>query len=218
MPVKAVIFDLDGTLLDTLEDLADSMNEALASMGFPVHAVERYRYFVGDGVQMLTERTLPEEHRTPDILAEVRVRYRAAYGRNWKSKSRPYDGILPALECLRQCGLPLAILSNKPQQFTELCMEHFFPNDLFYPIFGAREQVERKPSPDGALEIANLLGIQPGEMAFIGDTLTDMRTAVAAGMRRIGVAWGFRPVEELLANGAECIASHPRELAGLLTD
>jgi phosphoglycolate phosphatase len=214
--IRAVILDLDGTLLDTLEDLADSMNEALAAMGFPVHPLDKYRYFVGDGVHILVERTIPPDRLTPDVLNETTRLYREAYGRNWKRKSRPYPGIVDALESLCADGVKLGVLSNKPQHFTELCVAHFFRSGLLDPVFGQRAEVPRKPDPAGALEICRGWNCRPEQAAFVGDTLTDMRTGRAAQMICFGVAWGFRPVEELLDNGAHHILQHPSDLRQIL--
>lgn len=208
---KAAIFDLDGTLLDTLEDLADAANEALAAAGLPPHPVDAYRIFVGDGIQTLVRRIVPTDG-AEEKVTEVLTLYRAAYGRRWKNKTRPYDGIPEMLTALTQRTVRMAVLSNKPQRFTELCMAHHLPGFAFAPVLGQREEVPRKPHPAGALEIAEKLGLSPGEIAFVGDTRTDMDTATAAGMVPVGVTWGFREVEELRAHGARVIVHHPLEL------
>jgi phosphoglycolate phosphatase len=211
---KAAIFDLDGTLLDTLDDLADSANEALAAAGLPTHPVDAYRIFVGDGIQTLVRRIVPE-NRAEEKVTEVLTLYRAAYGRRWKSKTRPYTGIPEMLTALTQRAVRMAVLSNKPQKFTELCMTHHLPGFSFAPVLGQREEVPRKPHPAGALEISEMLGLIPGEIAFVGDTRTDMDTATAAGMVPVGVTWGFREVEELRAHGAQVIVDHPSELLAI---
>lgn len=210
----AVIFDLDGTLLDTLEDLADSANEALGAFGYPEHPVESYRTFVGDGMAVLMERILPETARTAENIAAVLARYRTAYDVRWKNKTRPYPGILPLLDALTARDIPMAVLSNKPQAYTEIVMRHFLSGYRFEIIFGQRDEVPRKPDPAGALEIAEMLHLPPSNIAFIGDTSTDMITATAAGMIAVGVRWGFRTEAELRDCGAAHILAEP---AGLLT-
>ena len=216
MPIpRAAIFDLDGTLLDTLDDLADSANEALAAAGLPVHPVDAYRTFVGEGIQTLVQRIVPEGGNE-SMVEQVLALYRAAYGRRWNNKTQPYDGITGLLTALTALPVRLAVLSNKPQKFTELCMAHHLPGHAFEIVLGQRDEVPRKPHPAGALEIARAFGLSPDECLFIGDTKTDMDTATAAGMSPIGVAWGFRPVEELLTNGAAAILSHPGDLLKLL--
>ena len=211
---RAAIFDLDGTLLDTLKDLADSANEALSLAGLPVHPVEAYRVFVGEGMHVLIQRILPAVRRDDETVAQVLALYRAAYGRRW-NLSRPYAGIPETLHELSLKPVHLAVLSNKPQKFTELCIGQLLPGHPFHLVFGQRDHVPRKPDPAGALEIAHSFQTPPGECLFIGDTKTDMLTATSAGMRAIGVSWGFRPVEELMEYGAERVIHHPAELLEL---
>jgi len=212
--LQAAIFDLDGTLLDTLDDLADSANEALAAAGLPVHPVDAYRTFVGDGIQTLVRRIVPAAG-AEEKVAEVLALYRAAYGRRWNLKTRPYNGVPEMLSTLTALSLPMAVLSNKPQKFTELCMAHHLPGFSFTPVLGQRDEVPRKPHPEAAHEIAGALRLAPENIAFIGDTKTDMDTATAAGMVAVGVTWGFRPVEELRTHGARVIVDHPAELPAL---
>ena len=210
----AAIFDLDGTLLDTLDDLADSANEALSAAGLPTHPVDAYRIFVGDGINKLVQRILPEGG-DDEMVAQVLALYRAAYGRRWNSKTRPYAGVPETLHELSFRPVKLAVLSNKPQKFTELCIAHHLPGNPFQIVLGQRDHVPRKPDPAGALEIAHAFQAAPADVIFVGDTKTDMDTATAAGMRAIGVSWGFRPVEELMAHGAERVVNHPAELLEL---
>ena len=212
---SAAIFDLDGTLLDTLEDLADSANEALAASGFPPHPVEAYRAFVGDGIKVLIERILPESNRVPETIAGLLQCYRAAYDRRWKAKTQPYAGVEALLRELKAREIPLAVLSNKPQAYTEICMAHFLGQHRFDIILGQRDGVPHKPDPAGAWEIAERWGLPPAEILFIGDTATDMDTATAAGMIPVGVRWGFRCEAELTAHGAKHLIAHPREILDL---
>lgn len=216
MNYQAVIFDLDGTLLDSLEDLADSMNQVLARQSFPVHAAEQYRYFVGDGIAELVRRVLPETQRDAALVAQNIQWMSAEYEQRWDKKTRPYAGIVEMLGELTEIGLRMAILSNKPDAFTKIMVPALLPGWNFAPVFGARPDVPVKPDPQAALEIAAQLGVPPHEILYLGDTATDMRTARAAGMMAVGVAWGFRPVEELQQHGAQRIIHYPTDLLPLL--
>ena len=216
MSYKAVVFDLDGTLLDTLEDLADATNRALARFGFPAHELAAYNYFVGDGLRNLILRTLPEGHRDDETLAETIQAFQEEYGRNWADKTRPYEGIPELLDALTERGVPMAVLSNKPDEFTRLCVAKLLPRWSFEPVQGVSETNPKKPDPIGALVIAERLGIAPAEFLYVGDTNTDMKTANAAGMFAVGVTWGFRPAAELLAHGAKVLIDRPAELLDLL--
>ena len=216
MSYRAIIFDLDGTLLDSLEDLADSMNAVLARQQFPVHAVDRYRYFVGDGISELVKRVLPEQLRTDSLVAD-NIRWMSAeYEARWNKKTRPYPGIVELLAALTDAGLRMAVLSNKPDPFTKIMVPALLSGWHFDPILGARPGVPVKPDPQAALEIAVHLAVPPHEILYLGDTATDMRTAKAAGMMAVGVAWGFRPVEELQQHGAQRIIHYPTDLLPLL--
>lgn len=216
MKFQAVIFDLDGTLLDTLDDLADSMNAALLELELPTHPTECYRYFVGDGVRELAKRVLPVNHQDEELINLTMRRMSAEYDKRWNNKSKPYPGIEELLDALAQLGLNMAVLSNKPDPFTQIMVPALLPNHRFYPVLGARTGIPVKPDPQAALEIAACLEIAPNEIFYVGDTATDMMTANAAGMVAIGAAWGFRPVEELLEFGAKRILYHPMELVDLI--
>ena len=216
MSYRAVVFDLDGTLLDSLEDLADSMNAVLALQRFPVHATEKYRYFVGDGIAELARRVLPEAQRTDALVAENVRNMSAEYESRWNKKTRPYPGIVELLGSLTEAGLQMAVLSNKPDSFTKIMVPALLPGWNFTPILGARPGVPVKPDPQAAIEIAEQLAIPPAEILYLGDTATDMLTARAAGMMAVGVAWGFRTVEELQEHGAQRIIQHPAELMQMI--
>jgi phosphoglycolate phosphatase len=215
--IRAAIFDLDGTVLDTVDDLADSMNEALVAHGLPTHSREAFFHFVGNGVMDLVRRTLPEDIRgDEDRLAKIAASYRESYQRLWNHKTTPYPGISEMLERLQASGLPMAVLSNKPQHFTELCIRHYFPQIRFEPLWGQRDTVPRKPDPTAALDIAQHWGLSPSEIAFVGDTDTDMKTATNAGMFRVGVTWGFRNAAELREHGADVLCGTAAELEAVL--
>jgi len=215
MMTEAVVFDLDGTLLNTLDDLADSMNAALHRMGHAGHAVEVYKGYVGDGVRALVERALPED--AADEVSSCMELMREEYASRWSTKTRPYDGVCELLDQLRDRGVRLAVLSNKPHRYTLLNIEQYFEPGTFEIVFGERDGVPRKPDPAGALEIASAFGIAPREILYVGDTDTDMQTAVAAEMIPVGVLWGFRGKEELIASGARYLLEAPGDVVELLT-
>lgn len=216
MAFKAVIFDLDGTLLDTLEDLANSMNSVLKRHGFPVHEADAYRYLVGDGITMLVTRALPEQNRDEETVFQCREEMIEQYDKHWADNTRPYEGVAEMLTALGSRGIPMTILSNKPDRFTKPTVEKLLSEYRFEIIFGARDSVPIKPDPAGALEIADTLHIPPEEFLYLGDTGTDIKTAISAGMYPVGVLWGFRPREELAEAGAERLIEKPEELLELL--
>ncbi len=216
MAGRAVIFDLDGTLLDSLEDLADSMNAVLLRSGLPTHPLDAYRYFVGEGIEMLVRRAVPEPERTPERLAGHVAAMRSEYEIRSVVKTRPYPGVPDLLDALQSREVPAAILSNKPHEATLDVVARLLGRWSFRAVLGARPTVPKKPDPAGALEIAGGLGIPPEEILYLGDTATDMRTARAACMRAVGALWGFRTADELREAGAEFLARDPGDLLDLL--
>ncbi|MBI2504657.1 MAG: HAD family hydrolase [Candidatus Latescibacteria bacterium] len=216
MGFKAVIFDLDGTLLDSLEDLADSMNQVLESLGFAPHPVPAYKYFVGEGMEVLARRVLPEAVRDEDTLARTVAAMRQVYGQRWDHKTRPYAGVPELLEALRARGLRRAVLSNKPDDFTRLTVERLLAPHAFDLVQGVGPGTPPKPDPTGALAVAARLGVEPAACLYLGDTATDMQTACRAGMYAVGALWGFRTREELEENGARAVVERPAEVLALL--
>ncbi|MFH1760490.1 MAG: HAD family hydrolase [bacterium] len=212
MTYKAIIFDLDGTLLDTLEDLADSMNQVLSKMRYPVHKTEAYKYFVGDGIEMLVRRVLPKEECSREIIDKCISEMLQEYALRWSNKTRPYPGIMGTLDELKKKKIVMSVLSNKLHDFTVKMVEKILPNHSFEMVVGAGADFPRKPDTAGALEIAGKLRISPEMFVFLGDTGTDMATASAAGMFGVGAYWGFRTAEELLDFGAKRIIRKPEEL------
>ncbi|MCO6399987.1 MAG: HAD family hydrolase [Verrucomicrobia bacterium] len=212
----AALFDLDGTLLDTLRDLGESMNRALATFGHPPHAIEDYRYLVGDGILVLATRALPEGHRSPEAIEALLLEYRRDYQERWNVHTQPYEGIPEMLRALQAAGLKLGVLSNKPHEMTRQCVNGYLSDTRFACVFGQRDEVPRKPDPAGALEAAGAMGVKPARVLYLGDTSTDMKTARAAGMFAVGVTWGFRPESELRETGAHAIVHHPSEIAALI--
>ena len=215
-PYRAVIFDLDGTLLDTLEDIGDAVNRVLSARGFPVHPIDAYRFFVGNGVAKLVERALPENKRDAETIRSCLDAYRADYSRHWNVKTRLYDGVSAMLDALTARVLKLAILSNKPHDSTRECVREFLSKWSFDVVFGQRDGVPLKPDPAGALAIAHTLGIPPAACLYLGDTAVDIQTAIAAGMTPVGALWGFRPMEELRESGATILIQEPLQILGLL--
>lgn len=216
MKYKAVIFDLDGTLLDTIEDLGDSMNSVLSNHGYATHDLAAYRYFVGNGMRNLVIRALPEDKRDRASVDQALSEMRSEYAKRWADKTRPYPGIPALLDALTGKGVKLSVLSNKLDRFSNDIVKKLLPDWSFYPVYGEREGVPIKPDPSGALEIAKILGLSPEDFLYLGDTGIDMKTAVSAGMYAIGVLWGFRDAEELEKNGANMIISDPMEVLKLL--
>jgi phosphoglycolate phosphatase len=209
-PVRAALFDLDGTLADTLADIAGAVNEVLAARGLPVHPVRDYLGFVGEGARRLVERALPEDRQA--LVVEVLGEYHDAYAARLTRETRLYPGIAGMLDGLVAAGIPIAILSNKQDAFTRAVAEALLSAWPFRVIYGERVGVPRKPDPTAALEIARRLEISPEHCAFVGDTAIDMKTATASGMYGIGVPWGFRPREELIASGARVVVASPEDL------
>lgn len=216
MRYKAVIFDLDGTLLDTLDDLGDSMNSVLSRHGYPTHDLGAYRYFVGNGMRNLVKRALPENKRDSASVDQGLLELRGEYAKRWADKTKPYPGIPELLDALTVKGVKLAVLSNKPDKFSNDIVKQLLRNWSFYPVYGEREGIPIKPDPAGALEIAKILELRPEDFLYIGDTGVDMKTAASAGMYAVGVLWGFRDAEELRNNGANMIIADPLEILKLL--
>jgi len=216
MKYEAVLFDLDGTLLDTVDDIGDAANRVLSNRGFPIHPISTYYQFIGEGVKVLFTRALPKEERSEDLINTCLKEFVEDYRRNYDVKSKPYDGIPEMLNALSERNLKLAILSNKPDPLTKDCATSLLSNWDFGVVFGQRDSVPRKPNPQAALEIAEKLTISPSNFIYLGDTAIDMKTAVSAGMFPVGVAWGFRPVKELKENGARVIIDKPIQLLDLI--
>ena len=213
--LKGLIFDLDGTLANTLEDLTDSMNRVLRCEGFPIHRREAYRYFAGAGVRNLVKRSLPEDQRGDAIVDRCFALMMADYRENCFVKTHLYDGIAETIDGLRTRGIKLAVFSNKLDELTQRFVEVLIGAEKFEMIIGAQPSIPIKPDPAGALLISKRLGIPPHSMGYIGDTSTDMITANDAGMFAIGALWGFRTKEELIESGAKKLLSHPLELLDL---
>ena len=213
MKYKAAIFDLDGTLIDSLADLGDSANEMLASYGFPTHTIEEYRYFVGNGSRKLIERCLPQEKaKDSSLVDEALSRYKACYDKNLTHKTKCYAGIEEMLQTLQEKNIPLGICTNKHQSAADEVCQKLLAKHTFVEIIGDRPGLPRKPDPQKVLAIADKMGVKPAEVAYFGDTSVDMETARNAGFLPVGVTWGFRPWEELVETGAKVLLDTPMEL------
>ena len=216
MEYKAVLFDLDGTLIDTVDDIGDAANRVLSNRKFPTHSISTYRLFIGEGVRMLFTRALPEEDRNQDLITTCLKEFIEDYRYNYNVKTKLYDGVPELLDMLTQRGLKLAILSNKPHPITKDCVAFFLSQWDFNVVLGQHDSIPRKPDPKGALEVAQRLAILPSKFIYLGDTAIDMKTAVSAGMFPVGVLWGFRPLEELMENGARAVIDEPMQLMDVI--
>ncbi|HPQ81701.1 MAG TPA: HAD family hydrolase [bacterium] len=216
MSYRAVIFDLDGTLLDTLGDIADAANGVLSSMGFPTHPRDAYKTFVGEGMVSLAKQALPEGARDDATVASWIPRVKEAFRKSWPAKTRPYDGIPELLDSLAVRGIKIAIFSNRPDDLTKLMAGTMLARWEFSSVHGACDGNPFKPDPSVALKIVKELGFEPSDCIFLGDSNVDMQASTAAGMFPVGALWGFRTGDELVAHGAKKLVAHPGELLGLL--
>ena len=215
LTLSAFIFDLDGTLADSIGDIGAAMNHALEAHGHPPHTIADYLPMVGEGVRRLAERAVPKG-LSSESVDRVLATYRARYAQALVVNTRAYAGIDALLASLVAKRVPLAVLSNKGEAFTRPIVASLFPNVPFVDVRGDREGVPRKPDPGAALELARALGHAANEVAFVGDTAVDMETARRAGMVGVGVLWGFRGRDELLGAGAKVLLPHPSDLESLV--
>lgn len=213
---ELVVFDLDGTLLDTIGDLAVACNACLALRGLPQHSYERYCHFVGNGIMRLVERALPEPLRTPENVALMRADFVKYYTEHIDAHTKPYAGIPELLAELSRRGIGLAVASNKFQAGTEKLVRLFFPDTPFVAVLGQRPGVPLKPDPAVVEEILALTGVARERVLYVGDSGVDAQTAAAAGVRSVGVTWGFRSREELVEAGACHLINRAEELLTLL--
>ncbi len=214
---KLIIFDLDGTLLNTLEDLADSANHVLAAHGLSTHPVDAYRYFVGNGMPTLINRILPEGRRDPQFFQTCLKEFLAYYTVHMHDKTQVYAGLPEVLEVLQRQGVQLAVATNKVHAALAPLMANFFPTIRWNALFGQREGVPVKPDPHIVYDILKATGCAPEETLYAGDTAVDMDTAHGAGLKAVGVLWGYRPRTELEEARADYIIEKPKELIPLVT-
>lgn len=209
---KLVIFDLDGTLLDTLTDLANAANLTLSQFDFPSHSVSAYRYFIGNGVYTLIERALPADQRSSDMVKQVTDRFKINYFQNQTQNTKVYEGIAETLTFLSERGIKMAVASNKFHQACGEVVDHYFKKNTFDIVLGQRDGIPPKPHPQIVNDILKYTNCKAEECLFLGDSGVDMETAVAAHTIALGAAWGNRPKEELLDSGAQHILEHPLEI------
>lgn len=213
---KLVIFDLDGTLLNTIEDLGQAANYALEKNGFATHTMASYPYFVGNGVRRLITRTLPEDNRTTKTVDILLKDFKDFYDQHCTECTKPYEGIIELLEELSDQGIMLAVASNKYQAAVTRIIEHYFGKFKFVAVLGQREGINVKPDPSIVFEILADAKVPKAQALYVGDSGVDMETARRACIDSVGVTWGFRPEKELVENYAGSIISHPRDILNLI--
>lgn len=216
MSYKAVLFDMDGTLLDTLEDLCDSTNHALAQMGYPLRGIEEIRRFIGNGAEKQIRRAVPEGTSEEKIM-ETLAAYRAYYQDHCQIKTKVYDGLLDVLSELKEKGVKMAVVSNKPDAAVKKLSREYFGDRLDYAI-GPSDGVRCKPYPDMAEEALKALGVEKKDAVFVGDSEVDVQTGLNAGLDVIAVSWGFRSREVVIEAGASKIADNASELEKLILE
>ena len=215
--MPCLIFDLDGTLVDSLPGIAGSLNRTLAAHGMPVHSCPAIRAFIGGGLRLLVEHAAPAG-TAPSLIDALVVHYKQDYDLTWASNSFVYDGIHEMLGGLQERGFQLGVLSNKIHDFTVVMTRAVFPHIHFVQILGQREGIPQKPHAAGAIELARAFGVAPGQCVLIGDSTIDLETAANAGMPAVAVAWGYHDSERLIDAGATRLIRHPSELPGMLAE
>lgn len=217
MQFEGVLFDLDGTMVNSLDDIADSMNTVLQQHQFPVHPNENYKFFIGNGLRNLVRTVLPEAcSADEELVGQCLASMVELYNANCLNKTKPYAGITELLDKLTAGGIKMSVLSNKNDVLTKKIVQALLPRWNFEYVVGLTTEALKKPNPAEALRIAREMGISPEKILYVGDSGTDMQTATNAGMFAVGVLWGFRPKEELLSNGAKAVAEYPEDLVKML--
>ena len=215
MNYKAIIFDLDGTLLNTIEDLTLCFNAVIKKRDFPVFTIDEYKLLVGNGAENVIRNIIPKDRIAEDLVKECLAEFKAVYSAGCQIHSKPYPNIEHLLQALNEMGVKCAVLSNKPQDATIQCIQYYFPKIPFYSVVGKGEDTSLKPDPLLALKILEDMQVSPKECVFLGDTATDMQTAVNAGAFPVGALWGFRSEEELTEAGAKKVITNSLELLEL---
>lgn len=217
MRFKAAIFDLDGTLVNSLSDIADSMNQVLKNHGFKSHQTDDYRYFVGEGMRTLVSRALSVELPDPAFIDLYTAEMKEEYEKRWNHKTSVYEGIPQLLKTMLNHSMSIAVLSNKPHNFTIRMIHHYFGNSTFMEVLGAG-LFPQKPDPSGALHIVKQFNISSSEFLYVGDSAVDMKTAKSAGMVACGCLWGFRDRDELIDAGADKIVERPSQVEKIILE
>ena len=216
MNYKAVVFDLDGTLVDSAADLGNAVNRVLKAHGFPVHDISRYQDFIGSGAEMMVKRALPDNSREDSILKECLSEFMNDYNENFDVDTVLYDGIPELLDHLSDKSIILTLLTNKPEQITLKLSESLLSVWDFKVVMGSSEGIPKKPDPTGAKLLLEKIGIQGSQTVYFGDSGIDMKTAVSSGMLPVGVLWGFRDREELETSGAKYIIEKPLDILEMI--
>lgn len=213
--IKSIIFDLDGTLLDTIEDLANACNYALTTLGYETHEVEKYKTFIGNGRYKLIERMLPEGNKDIENIEKALKLFDDYYEKHMIDMTKPYDGIMNMLDNLMDKGIKIAVVSNKPHEFTIEVVKNYFGN-RFEVVYGHMKNTKEKPDPWAVLEVIKKFNVNKDECLYIGDSEIDINTAKNAGVKSVGVEWGFRGKGELESAGADYIVNKPEEILEIL--
>lgn len=216
---KCVMFDLDGTLLNTLQDIAFCTNQVMKNHGFPESPLEKYNYFVGDGIRDMVKAALPRNKQDYDnCIAQLTEEFRELYKLHWADKTHIYQGIYEMLIKLNELNISICILSNKPDDFTKEMVGHFFRDFPFIAVRGKQTRFPLKPAPDSALDLIKKHKFSRKEVLYVGDTSIDMKTAENCDFTAVGVSWGFRTIEELKSNGANYIAHQPEDIIKIIKE
>lgn len=219
MRIKGVIFDLDGTLANTIADLKDSLNMAMHDLSLPLHDDESVIRCLNNGMKVFIRRSVPEELRTDELLEKVSQKYHHYYKLNHMNKTRFYDGITELLECLKkQYGIKIAVLSNKDNLYTQNIVNALDVGKNVDVAYGFREGIPHKPSPEGVIDIMNKLGLRKDETVFVGDSEVDVKTAANAGLASIGVLWGFKGIESFVETKPDYLIEKPMDLINILQE
>lgn len=211
MTYQVAIFDLDGTLIDSLEDIADSVNETLTDFNLPTHSLSEFKYFVGNGARKLIERSIPSDKLNVNYVNKLLNHYDEVYKNHLTIKTKPYAGIKEMIAKFKSMKIPLAVCTNKQNFAAQIIVNTLFA-DTFDFVSGDIDGSLRKPNPTRALKIAEQFGVAPQNVAYFGDTAIDMETAHNANFLSIGVTWGFRPKSELIESGADILVDNPNEI------
>ncbi|WP_299058873.1 HAD family hydrolase [uncultured Polaribacter sp.] len=215
MTYKAVIFDLDGTLVNSINDIADAMNVVLKKRNYPTYNYATYKTFVGSGVRSLVVKALPEANPTKEEVAACLLDMMQVYSECCTQKTKPYDGVLDLLSALKEKNIKIAVLSNKEDTLTKKISSFLLP-EYIKPVLGLKQEEDKKPNPKVALQICESLQVKPEETIFVGDTDVDILVAKNANMLAVGVSWGFRDKEELVNAGSDYILNHPLDLMKIM--
>ena len=213
--INSIIFDLDGTLLNTIEDLANACNYALTTLGYKTHEVEKYKTFVGNGRYKLVERMLPEDNRSVENIEKALELFDSYYEKHMIDMTKPYDGIMEMLDCLISKSINIAVVSNKPHEFTTEVVKNYFC-DRFEVVYGHKKNTKEKPDPWAVLEVIDEIKVNKDECLYVGDSEIDINTAKNAGVKSVGVEWGFRGKGELESAGANYIVNKPEQILEIL--